>query len=95
MTVHPDQDDQKSNDSRITCRALIQLPLDIDGIYFSIDTQMMEKPHIILVHLIDLDNGRQPDIGTLKEGRGDISFECCTEIFKEHFCGMSMKYCLK
>ena len=29
MTVHSDQDYQKSNRSRMTCRACVQLPLDV------------------------------------------------------------------
>ena len=32
-----------------------------------------------------LDNRRKPDIGTLKKYRGDISFECFTDIFKAKF----------
>ena len=72
MKVHPDQADQNFNYSRITCRACIQIPLDIDGIDSSIDTHMLVKTHILLVHLANLDNGRKPDIGTLKKGRGDI-----------------------
>ena len=32
-----------------------------------------------------LENGRKLDIGTLKKDRGDISSECCAEIFKAKF----------
>ena len=32
-----------------------------------------------------LDNGRKPDIDTLKKDRGDIFSECCAEIFKAKF----------
>ena len=56
----------------MTCRDCIKLPLDVDGIYASIDTQILKSPHNILVHLADLDYGRKPDIGTLKKFRGDI-----------------------
>ena len=30
-----------------------------------------------------LDNGRNPDIGTLKKERGDIFSECCAERFQK------------
>ena len=83
MTVHPDQADPNFNYSRITCRTCVQLPLYVYGIDASIDTQIMEKPHILLVHFATLDNGRKPDIVTLKKNRGDIFSECCAERFKE------------
>ena len=85
MTVHTDQADPKCNHSCMTCRACIKLPLYVDGIDSSIDTQILEKYHILLVHLAALDNGRNPDIGTLKKDRGDIFSECCAEIFKAKF----------
>ena len=69
----------------MTCRSRVQLPLDLDGIDSSIDTQMLKNPHNILFHLADLDNGRKPDIGTLKKDNGDIFSECCAESFKENF----------
>ena len=72
ITVHLDQADTNCNCIHVTCRACIQIPLDIDGIDSSIDTHMLVKTHILLVHLANLDNGRKPDIGTLKKGRGDI-----------------------
>ena len=72
MTFHPDQADPNCKQSRITCISFIQFPLDVDGIYARIYTQMLKPPHILIVHLADLDNGRQPDIGTLKKDRGDI-----------------------
>ena len=82
MTVHPDQADPNFNYSRITCMSCVQLPLYLDGIYSSIDTQMLKKHHDLLVHLADLDYGINPDIGTLKKDRGDIFLECYVEIFK-------------
>ena len=69
----------------MTCRACIQLLLDLYGIDASIDTHMLENLHIILVHFAALDNGRNPDIGTLKKYRGDIFSEFCAKIFKEKF----------
>ena len=91
MTVQPDQADPNCNYSRLTCSDCVQLLLDVDGIYFSIDNQMMKIHHDMLVQLADLDNGRNPDIGTLKKDRGDIFSECCVESFKENFYVMSMK----
>ena len=85
MTVHLGQTNTKCNYSRIIFRACIQLPLDIDGIDSKIDTQMIKNPHYLLFHLAALDNGRKPDIGTLKKDRGDIFSECCTESFKTKF----------
>ena len=72
MAVHRDQVDPNRKHVRMTCRAFIQLPLDLDRIYASIDTQIMKPPHIILVNLEALDNGRKPYIVTLKKDRGDI-----------------------
>ena len=69
----------------MTFRAWIQLPLDLGGIDSSIDTKIQRNPHIILSNLAALDNGRNPDIGTLKKDRGDIFSECCAEIFKVNF----------
>ena len=82
MAVHQDQVDPNRKHVRMTCRAFIQLPLDLDRIYASIDTQIMKPPHIIIVHLESLDNGRKPDIDTLKKNRGDILSERCAKIFK-------------
>ena len=53
-------------------RACVQLPLDEDGIYFSIDTQILKIPLDILVHLEALYNGINSDIGTLKKDRGGL-----------------------
>ena len=57
----------------------------VNGIDTIIDTQVLKFTHILLVHLATLDNGRNPDIGTLKKDRGEIFSECCTEIFKAKF----------
>ena len=46
---------------------------------------MLKTPHDLLFHLADLENGRNPDIGTLKKDRGDIFSEFCIEIFKGKF----------
>ena len=37
---------------------------------------MLNFPNYLLVHLEDLDNGRNPDIGTLKKKKGGIFSEC-------------------
>ena len=65
--------------------ACIQLRFDVYGIDTRIDTPMLKKSHNIIVHLAALDNGRKPDIGTLKKDRCDIFLECCAEIFKANF----------
>ena len=82
MNVHPDQDDTKYKNSCMAYRACFQLPLDSDGIDFIMNTQMLNNPNGILVHLEELYNRRKLDIGTLKKERGDIFSECYTEIFK-------------
>ena len=81
IKVHPYQADINCNYSRMSCRAFIQIQLSVDGVYTSIDTHMLEK-HILIIHLVTLDNGRNPDIGTLNKYRGDIFFYCCAESFK-------------
>ena len=83
--VHPDQADLNCNYSCMTCRYSFQLPLDVYGIDASIDTQILKSPHTLLVHFAALDNGRKPDIGTLKKDRGDIFSEFCAESFKANF----------
>ena len=95
MTVHPDQNDPYWNYIPMTCIACIQLTLDVGGIYSSIDTKIMVKPHILIVHLAALDNEGNPDINTLNKDRGDIFSECCAEGFKGNFYVMSMKYYFK
>ena len=56
----------------MNCRACVQLPLNVDGVDAIINTQMLENPHDILVHVAALDNGRNPYIGTLNKDKGDI-----------------------
>ena len=68
IMVHPDRSDPKCNYSRMTCRDCIQLPLDLGGMYSSIDTQIIIYPQILLVLLSALENGRKPDISTQKKG---------------------------
>ena len=84
ITVHPYQADTNCKHSRMTCRACVQLLLDVYRIDASINTQMLKNPCDLLVHLADLDNGRNPDIGTLKKEKGDSS-EFCKERFKAKF----------
>ena len=66
----------------MTCRACVQLQLDVDEIDAIIDTKMINPPHDLLLHLETSDYGRKTDIGTLKKYSGDIFLECCNEIFK-------------
>ena len=56
----------------MTCRAYIQLPLKLGGLEARIDTQMTKILPGLLVHLAGLDNGINPDIGTIKKDRGSI-----------------------
>ena len=67
MTVQPEQAGPNCKHSRMNCRACVQLLIDVDEIYAIINTQMLKKPHGLLVHLVALDNGEKPDIGTLKK----------------------------
>ena len=69
----------------MTCRACLQIPLDLYGIYASTDTQMLKTPHELIVHLVVLYYGRNPDIGKIKKDRGGIFSECCAESFKAEF----------
>ena len=78
MTVHPDQADPNCNYSCMTCRACVQLSLDVDVIDSSINTQILKTPHDLLVHLAALYNGINPEIGILKKEKGDIVSELCT-----------------
>ena len=72
ITVHPDQANPKCKHIRMICRACFQLQIYLDGIDASIDTKMLKTPHIILVHLVALENGRNPGIDTIDKDRGDI-----------------------
>ena len=85
MTVQPYKADKNFNYSRMTCRACVQLPLNVGGIDSSIDTKILKNPHILLFQLVALDNFRKPDIGTLNKDRGEIFSECCAENFKAKF----------
>ena len=69
----------------MTCRACVQLQLNLYGIDASINNQIMKTSHDILVHFTNLDNERKPEIDTLKKEKGDIFSECCTESIKEKF----------
>ena len=83
MAVHPYQADSNCKHSHMTCRACVQLPLYVYGIDASSNNQIIKPPHYLIVHLAALDNGRKPDIGTLKKESGYIFSEFCTESFKE------------
>ena len=50
MTVDTDQADPKFKCSRMTCRACVKLPLDVGGIETSIETQIINPHHYLLVH---------------------------------------------
>ena len=67
----------------MTCRAFVQLTLDVDGIDDITDTKMLKNHYYLVSHLVDLDYGRKSDIGILKKERGYIFSQCCTESFKE------------
>ena len=56
----------------MTCRSYVLLPLDLDGVYSSIDNQMLKTPHYLIVHLVALDNVIKPDIGPLKKDKSGI-----------------------
>ena len=72
MKVRPYHAHPNCKHSRMPCRACIKLPLGVNGIDASIDTQILKPPHILLVELAALDNGRKPNIGSLNKDRGDI-----------------------
>ena len=72
ITGHPDQDDPIWKRSRMICMACFQLPLNLDGIYASIDNKILKSSHIFIVHLAALENVRKADIDTLKKDRGGI-----------------------
>ena len=62
----------------MTCRAYVQLPLDIYGIDNITDTLMLKILHILLDHLEALYNRLNLDIFTLKKYRGDVFSEFFT-----------------
>ena len=82
MTVRPYHAVPNCKYSRMTCRSCVQLLLNVNGIDTSINTHMVKLPHDLIVYLEDLENGRNPDIGTLKKEKGEIFSECYTESFK-------------
>ena len=67
MMVQLDQADLNCKNSLLTCRACVQLLLDVNGVDAIINIQMLKTLHGLLVHLAAFDNGRNPDIGTLKK----------------------------
>ena len=91
MAVQPDQYDPNWKHIHIICRVCIKLPLDVYGIDASIDTKMTDNPHILLFHMEALDNGRKPDIGTLKKERGYIFHNSAPKALKGNYCVMSME----
>ena len=82
MMVHPYQVDPNFNNSFMDCRSFVQLPLYVEGIDSSINTNIMKNPHILLFHLAALENGRKPYIGTIKKKLGEIFSECYIKSFK-------------
>ena len=68
----------------MTGRACVRLSADASSIYASTDKNI-NKPHDILVYIVDLDNWIKTDIVTLNKDRGDVLSEFCTEISKAIF----------
>ena len=69
MMVKPDQAEQKYNQICMVCRSCVQHLLYKNGIDESIDNQMSNSPHYLLVHLDPFDNVRRIDIVNTKRGR--------------------------
>ena len=67
IKVHSYQSDTKCKHIHMLCLTCVQLPIIVDGIHSSIDTQMLKPPHDLIVQFMALENGRNPDIGTLKK----------------------------
>ena len=82
MTVHTEQAEPNYKHRCMTCRACVKLLVDAYGIDSSINVQMLKTPNDLLVRLVDLGYGINPEIGTLRKEKGDIFSECCTESFK-------------
>ena len=72
MTVRSEQADTKYKHINMTCRACVQLPIDVGKIYARIYTQMMKNSHILLFHLADFYNGRNAYIGKINKEKGGI-----------------------
>ena len=85
MTFHLDQYDTNWKHIHMPCMACVKLPLYLDGIDASIDTQILKTPHIILSHLEYLYIGRKKYIGTLKKEREEIFSEFFTKSFERKF----------
>ena len=70
MMVPSGQDGPKFKCIHMTCRDCVQLPLDVDGIDSSIDTQMLKTPHVLLFQFASIYYGGNTYIGTLKKDGG-------------------------
>ena len=65
--VHPYQAYQKCKYSHMDCSVCVQFKSYENGIYSTIDTQILNTAHDILVYLVDLNYGTKPGIDTLKK----------------------------
>ena len=72
MTVDLNKPDSKCKYRHMTGRDCVKHPLVANRIDSSIDTQMLKDLNVILFHLVNLDNGKNLDIGTPKKDRGYI-----------------------
>ena len=54
MTINSYQDDPNYKHSCITCRACVQILIDVYAIDNSINTQMLKTPNDLPVQLVDL-----------------------------------------
>ena len=52
ITAHPDQASPNCKHSRMNCRACVQLPIYVNGIDASIDTQILKNYLFFLFHLV-------------------------------------------
>ena len=92
IIVQPDQAGPKYKHSNMPCRVCFKLPLYVYGIDDSIDTRITEKKNILLLNLVALDNGRNPDIGKLKKERRDKFQNAASKASKQNYYVMSMNY---
>ena len=67
VTFHIDQADIKFKLCCMACRYCVQIRIYLDGIDAIVDTQMLKTPDDLLVYLSHLENGKSPDIETLKK----------------------------
>ena len=72
-------------------KACVQLPLYVDGVDSSINTQILKPPHDLLVHLEALENGRNPDIGTFKKEKGETFQNAAQRASDKNSCNIKMK----